>query len=105
MLLQPTLLHLFREHNCVLQAGGNDQWGNITAGIDLVRTQFAIASGERLPWRQEQLTQRGHAIECRIYAEDPDNHFFPSPGTITALGLGPAKSGDLDRITGSLSLL
>ena len=44
-----------------------------------------IAAGEKLPFRQEDVAIRGHAIECRIYAEDPENNFFPSPGKITAL--------------------
>ncbi len=51
-------------------------------GIDLVRLQFAIAAGAPLPWSQEQLTQRGHAIECRIYAEDPANGFLPQAGRL-----------------------
>ncbi|HEY7788885.1 MAG TPA: biotin carboxylase N-terminal domain-containing protein [Vicinamibacterales bacterium] len=51
-------------------------------GVDLVRAQMAVASGHGLPWRQEQLTQRGHAIECRIYAEDPANGFLPQAGPL-----------------------
>ncbi|MDZ7357794.1 MAG: acetyl-CoA carboxylase biotin carboxylase subunit, partial [candidate division KSB1 bacterium] len=51
-------------------------------GIDLVKQQIRIAAGEPLPFRQEDLQQRGHAIECRIYAEDPENNFLPSLGTI-----------------------
>ena len=46
-------------------------------GIDLVRAQFVVADGGRLPWPQEALSQRGHAIECRIYAEDPARGFLP----------------------------
>jgi acetyl-CoA carboxylase biotin carboxylase subunit len=56
-----------------------------TTGVDLVRQQLLIASGEPLTVRQEELTQRGHAIECRIYAEDPEESFLPSPGTILSL--------------------
>ena len=52
-------------------------------GVDLVQAQLRVASGELLPWRQEDIVQRGAAIECRIYAEDPDRNFMPSPGTIT----------------------
>jgi acetyl-CoA carboxylase biotin carboxylase subunit len=52
-------------------------------GIDLVNAQVRIAAGEPLPWRQEGVQMRGAAIECRIYAEDPANKFFPSPGRIT----------------------
>ncbi|HET7220778.1 MAG TPA: acetyl-CoA carboxylase biotin carboxylase subunit [Vicinamibacterales bacterium] len=51
-------------------------------GVDLVRAQLAVAGGEPLPWRQEDLSQRGHAIEARIYAEDPENHFFPQAGPL-----------------------
>jgi len=51
-------------------------------GLDLVKLQIAIAAGHRLPFAWETITPRGHAIEVRIYAEDPDNNFFPSPGKI-----------------------
>ena len=51
-------------------------------GVDLVHAQLRIASGEQLPWRQEELTQRGHAIECRIYAEDPAQGFIPQAGPL-----------------------
>src|SRR6478672_4828160 len=64
----------------------------IVTGLDLVHLQLRIASGEKLPFRQEDVQLRGHAIECRIYAEDPDNNFFPSPGKITKL-LRPSGPG------------
>jgi len=57
----------------------------LVTGIDLVREQFAVASGQRLSFNQEDIKWQGHAIECRVYAEDPKNNFFPSPGTITQL--------------------
>jgi acetyl-CoA carboxylase biotin carboxylase subunit len=57
----------------------------LTTGVDLVRQQILIASGADLSFRQEDLLQRGHAIECRIYAEDPKTHFLPSPGRIAFL--------------------
>jgi acetyl-CoA carboxylase biotin carboxylase subunit len=50
--------------------------------LDLVKLQIRIAAGEPLPFEQRDIAIRGHAIECRIYAEDPDNNFFPSPGKI-----------------------
>jgi acetyl-CoA carboxylase biotin carboxylase subunit len=61
-------------------------------GLDLVELQIRIAAGERLPFEQEDVMIRGHAIECRIYAEDPDNNYFPSPGKITML-LTPSGPG------------
>jgi acetyl/propionyl-CoA carboxylase alpha subunit len=51
-------------------------------GVDLVHAQLAVASGEPLPFTQESLTQRGHAIECRIYAEDPAQGFIPQAGRL-----------------------
>jgi len=63
-----------------------------TTGLDLVHQQIRIAAGEKLPITQEDIRIRGHAIECRIYAEDPDNNFFPSPGKITLL-LAPSGPG------------
>jgi len=54
----------------------------MVVGVDLVKEQIRAADGARLSWKQEDLSQRGHAIECRIYAEDAENGFLPSPGTI-----------------------
>jgi acetyl-CoA carboxylase biotin carboxylase subunit len=65
-------------------------------GLDLVRLQIGIARGEPLPFQQQDLKQRGHAIECRVYAEDPEQGFLPSPGKIVALRVpgGPGVRDD-----------
>lgn len=57
----------------------------LVTGFDLVREQFRVADGEVLSFTQDDVKWTGQAIECRIYAEDPDNNFFPSPGVITRL--------------------
>jgi acetyl-CoA carboxylase biotin carboxylase subunit len=64
----------------------------LITGLDLVHLQIRIAAGEKLPFKQDDVRIRGHAIECRIYAEDPDNNFFPSPGQIKTL-VSPAGPG------------
>jgi acetyl-CoA carboxylase biotin carboxylase subunit len=61
-------------------------------GLDLVKLQIAIAAGHRLPFAWETITPRGHAMEVRLYAEDPENNFFPSPGKILSLH-APSGSG------------
>jgi acetyl-CoA carboxylase, biotin carboxylase subunit len=66
-------------------------------GLDLVKEQIKIASGLKLPYKQEDIKQAGHAIECRIYAEDPDNNFMPDAGLIRhitqPLGFGVRTDG------------
>jgi acetyl-CoA carboxylase biotin carboxylase subunit len=57
----------------------------LVTGLDLVHLQIRIAAQEKLPLRQQDVRLRGHAIECRIYAEDPENNYFPSPGKVTLL--------------------
>ena len=56
-------------------------------GIDLVKAQINVAAGTPLPWSQRQIRTTGHAIECRIYAEDPETDFMPCPGKIEGLRL------------------
>ncbi len=72
-------------------------------GVDLVTEMIRIALGEPLSIRPADLTPRGHAIECRIYAEDPRRGFSPSPGVVTRLRLpeGPAVRNDVGIETGS----
>jgi acetyl-CoA carboxylase biotin carboxylase subunit len=64
----------------------------LVIGIDLVKEQLKIANGEKIQWRQDDVQLRGAALECRIYAEDPANNFFPSAGLITRLQV-PAGPG------------
>jgi len=56
-------------------------------GLDLIREQIRTAAGEAIDLEQNQITPRGHAIECRINAEDPSHNFRPSPGRITSLNI------------------
>jgi acetyl-CoA carboxylase, biotin carboxylase subunit len=67
----------------------------LVTGLDLVREQISIAFGARLSIAQEDVRLSGHAIECRVYAEDPENNFLPSPGRITFLRV-PAGPGIRD---------
>jgi acetyl-CoA carboxylase, biotin carboxylase subunit len=74
-------------------------------GLDLVRWQIEIAAGARLPWTQDDVLRnlRGHAMEARLYAEDPAKNFLPSPGTILELRLaeGPGVRNDCGVESGS----
>lgn len=54
----------------------------LVTGLDLVKLQLHVAAGEPLPFQQDEVSQRGHAVECRIYAEDPANNFLPDIGTV-----------------------
>ncbi len=67
----------------------------LVTGIDLVREQINVAFGGELSFTQDDVKMNGHAIECRVYAEDPENNFLPSPGKITRLRL-PQGSGVRD---------
>ena len=68
----------------------------LVTGIDLVREQISVASGSPLSFTQDDIRLNGHAIECRVYAEDPESNFLPSPGTITRLRVphGPGVRDD-----------
>lgn len=68
----------------------------LVTGVDLVREQIRVAAGEPLSFTQADVRMDGHAIECRIYAEDPEQNFMPSPGRITRLRIpqGPGVRDD-----------
>ena len=65
-------------------------------GLDLVELQFRVASGETLPFYQDDLEIDGHAVEARLYAEDPEQEFLPSTGKLWALGF-PGRRGNSHR--------
>ncbi|HKU58514.1 MAG TPA: acetyl-CoA carboxylase biotin carboxylase subunit, partial [Gaiellaceae bacterium] len=81
-LLAPDGSYYFMEMNTRIQV--EHTITEVVFGVDLVRAQVQIAAGERLEFTQDQIHLQGHAIECRINAEDPSNGFLPSPGVITA---------------------
>jgi acetyl-CoA/propionyl-CoA carboxylase biotin carboxyl carrier protein len=80
-LLAPDGSYYFMEMNTRIQV--EHTITEVVAGVDIVRAQVQIARGERLEFTQDQIHMQGHAIECRINAEDPAAGFLPSPGTIT----------------------
>lgn len=68
----------------------------MVTGHDLVKYQIMVAQGDKIPLKQSDIKQKGQAIECRIYAEDPDNNFMPSIGTIERIGTPTLRDVRLD---------
>lgn len=80
-LVDKNLNYYFLEMNTRIQV--EHPVTEMVTGIDLVEEQIKVAAGNKLSIKQQDLNQNGHAIECRIYAEDPANNFLPSPGTMS----------------------
>lgn len=93
-ILTPNNEFYFLEMNTRLQV--EHPVTEMVTGHDLVRYQIMVASGEKIPLKQKDIVQKGHAIECRIYAEDPDQNFMPSIGTIEKVGKPSLRDVRLD---------
>lgn len=93
-LVDDDLNYYFLEMNTRLQV--EHPITEMTTGVDLVKEQFKIAAGKKLSYKQEDIPQLGHAIECRIYAEDPENNFMPSAGKLLMVKEPKDKNVRLD---------
>lgn len=93
-ILSPDGQYYFLEMNTRLQV--EHPVTEMVTGHDLVRYQIMVAQGEELPLKQVAIKQHGHAIECRIYAENPDQDFMPSVGRIEKIGIPTLREVRLD---------
>ena len=93
-IVDPKGTYYFMEMNTRIQVEHPvTEW---VTGIDLIKAQIRIADGEKLKWKQEDIQITGHAIECRINAEDPSKNFRPCPGRITDMYLPGGKGVRID---------
>lgn len=93
-ILAPDGNYYFLEMNTRLQV--EHPVTEMVTGSDLVKCQILVAQGEKLPMKQAEIKQKGQAIECRIYAEDPDQNFMPSIGKIEHIGVPTLRDVRLD---------
>ena len=93
-ILAPDGNYYFLEMNTRLQV--EHTVTEMVTGHDLVKYQIMVAQGERLPVTQNEVKQKGQSIECRMYAEDPDNNFMPSIGKIDRIGIPTLRDVRLD---------
>jgi 3-methylcrotonyl-CoA carboxylase alpha subunit len=93
-ILAPDGHYYFLEMNTRLQV--EHPVTEMVTGYDLVKCQIMVAQGDKLPMKQMDIKQKGQAIECRIYAEDPDNNFMPTIGRIDTIGVPTLRDVRLD---------
>ncbi len=93
-LVDKDLNYFFLEMNTRIQV--EHPVTEMVTNVDLVEEQILIAAGHALRYKQDQIRQNGHAIECRIYAEDPENNFMPSPGNMVLFEAPAGKNIRLD---------
>lgn len=93
-ILAPDGKYYFLEMNTRLQV--EHPVTEMVTGFDLVKFQILVAQGDKLPIKQDEIKQKGQSIECRIYAEDPDNNFMPSIGKIDRIGTPTLRDVRLD---------